>query len=198
MKRSQLSIAARETGARRPWKTACGLLTLAALFVLFLTPKMVRAQEPSADLNLRATLSSFNQVPAVLAQGRGTFDAQVNADGTLSFTLSYSNMSSQVTGAHIHFGASRTNGGVAVFLCGGPKPACPATGTVTGTITAADVSVLPANNPDSVIPQGIPAGDLAGLLEAIRTGNTYVNVHTTNFPSGEIRGQVQFAGQGRN
>jgi len=122
--------------------------------------------------------------------GTGSFEAQVNSDGTISFSLSYANMTSSVTQAHIHFGASRTNGGVMVFLCGGAKPACPASGTVTGTLTAADVSVLPATNADSVIPQGIQPADLNGMLDAIRSGNTYINVHTANFPNGEIRGQV--------
>ena len=100
-------------------------------------------------------------------------------------------MISPVVQAHIHFGASKTNGGVMVFLCGGLKPApCPASGTVTGTITAADVSPLPATNKDSVIPQGIRPQDFAGMLQAIRSGNAYINLHTVNFPSGEIRGQV--------
>jgi len=127
----------------------------------------------------------------VLAHGHGNFEAEINEDGTISFSLTYARMSSQVVQAHIHFGASMTNGGVAVFLCGGTKPACPASGTVTGTITATDVSVLPATNGDSVIPQGIEPGDLAGLIKAIRHGDTYVNVHTAMFPTGEIRGQVQ-------
>jgi hypothetical protein len=140
---------------------------------------------------LRAALGPFNQVPSVLAGSTGQFEAEINDDGTISFALSYANLSSPVSQAHIHLGASRTNGGVMVFLCGGPKPACPASGTVTGTLAAADVSVLPATNGDSVIPQGLQPADLAGMLEAIRSGNTYVNVHTTNFPNGELRGQVE-------
>jgi hypothetical protein len=40
-------------------------------------------------------------------------------------------------------------------------------------------------------PPGIQPGDLAGMLEAVRSGNSYVNVHTSNFPSGEIRGLVK-------
>ena len=60
------------------------------------------------------------------------------------------------------------------FLCGGAKPACPAYGTITGTLTAADVSVLPIGNADLVIPQGIAPGDFAGVLEAIQSGNSYV------------------------
>lgn len=151
----------------------------------------LQAQDWDRRDSLRAELSSFNQVPSVLATGHGNFEADINEDGTISYSLTYSGMSSQVVQAHIHFGDGRTNGGVAVFLCGGVKPACPASGTVTGTITAADISVLPVTNGDSVIPQGIQPGDLAGLITAIRHGHTYVNVHTTTFPTGEIRGQVQ-------
>lgn len=163
----------------------------AVLSALVLGMGFVQAQDWDRRDSLKAELSSFNQVPSVLATGHGNFEAEINEDGTIFYSLTYSGMSSAVVQAHIHFGASLTNGGVAVFLCGGVKPACPASGTVTGTITAADVSVLLATNGDSVIPQGIQPGDLAGLFEAIRHGDTYVNVHTTNFPSGEIRGSVQ-------
>jgi hypothetical protein len=166
------------------------LLLLAVLCSLATLTCAVNAQDWERRDVLRAELTSFNQVPSVLAQSGGTFEAQLTDDGTISFELSYHNMSSPVVQAHIHFGASGTNGGVVVFLCGGSKPACPASGTVTGTISAADVSVLPATNGDSVIPQGIQPGDLAGLIKAIRSGDTYVNVHTTMFTSGEIRGQV--------
>lgn len=162
----------------------------AALSALVLGMGFMQAQDWDHRDSLKAELSSFNQVPSVLATD-GNFEAEINEDGTISYSLNYSGMSSAVVQAHIHFGASLTNGGVAVFLCGGVKPACPASGTVTGTITAADVSVLPVTNGDSVIPQGIQPGDLAGLIMAIRHGDTYVNVHTTNFPSGEIRGSVQ-------
>jgi hypothetical protein len=172
-------------------KLAMGSLAFACLLVLLLNGGPLHAQETPTSLYLRANLNSFNQVPSVLAKSSGTFDAQINPDATISFSLTYTNVSSPVEQAHIHFGASATNGGVAVFLCGGLKPACPATGTLTGVITAADVSVLPANNPDSVIPQGIAPGDLAGLFQAIRSGDTYINVHTANFPNGELRGQVQ-------
>jgi len=167
------------------------LSLIAALFAICLQTGTAHAQDWDHKDSLRAELSPFNQVPSVLAGSRGNFEAETNDDGSISFTLSYKGMSSPVTQAHIHFGAGLTNGGVIVFLCGGAKPACPASGTITGTITATDVSTLPASNGDSVIPQGIQPGDLAALLKAIRSGDTYVNVHTATFPSGEIRGQVQ-------
>ncbi|MGH2397740.1 MAG: CHRD domain-containing protein, partial [bacterium] len=81
-------------------------------------------------------------------------------------------------------GARATNGGVVAFLCGGGgKPACPAApGRVTGTINAGNI-VAAAD-------QGIAANELAEVLRAILADATYVNVHTTGRPAGEIRGQI--------
>jgi hypothetical protein len=171
-------------------------LILAALLLTFTMKAAVTNGQDSDHQGavLKAQLFSLNQVPAVFAKSAGVFEGTLSPDGTLTYSLTYANMSSPVVQAHIHFGASKTNGGVVVFLCGGviaSTTPCPASGTVTGTITAANVSVLPATNSDSVIPQGINPGDFASLVEAIRSGNAYVNVHTANFPSGEIRGQVR-------
>ena len=55
-------------------------------------------------------------------------------------------------------------------------------GTVTGTVTAADV-VIDA--------QGISPGEFGKVLRAIVNQDTYVNVHTTRLPGGEIRGQLR-------
>jgi hypothetical protein len=178
-------------------RVKAGLAVFRAATVLGLVTVAIHAQGTTQPNNLRAVLKSFNQVPSVLAPSSGTFEAQINGDGTISYALTYMNMTSSVLYAHIHFGAGRTNGGIMVFLCGGgPTPVtCPASSgtspvTVKGTLTAADVSTLPSSSGDSVIPQGIPPGDLAGMIQAIRSGNAYVNVHTMNFPGGEIRGQV--------
>ena len=68
-----------------------------------------------------------------------------------------------------------------IFLCGGGgQPDCPATtaGTITGTITAANVT-----GPTT---QGIDIGDLDSALEAVRAGLGYVNMHTVNFGGGEF------------
>jgi len=81
---------------------------------------------------------------------------------------------------------SKVAGGVMIFLCGGGnQPACPATtsGTITGTITAANVT-----GPSG---QGITPGDLDSALEKVRNDLSYANMHTTMFPGGEIRGNVQ-------
>ena len=79
-----------------------------------------------------------------------------------------------------------------IFLCGGGgQPDCPAatSGTITGTITTANV-VGPTT-------QGIDVGDLDSALEVVRGGLSYANMHTVNFDSGEIRGKVR-RGNGGN
>jgi CHRD domain len=133
----------------------------------------------------RATLSGYEETPSVSTVAKGKFRAEIDGD-SIDYRLTYTGIEGGTAlAAHIHFGQRHTAGGVSAFLCGGgDKPACPTTGgTVEGTIDAADV-VGPAG-------QGILAGQLNELVRAIRAGATYVNVHSTTFPAGEIRGQVK-------
>jgi hypothetical protein len=101
-----------------------------------------------------------------------------------------------VTQAHIHFGKRHVGGGIIVFFCSnlgnGPAgtQACPASGTVTGTITAADVVGPTA--------QGVAAGNFNALVEALDNHTAYGNIHTTAFPAGEIRGQIRRRGHERH
>jgi hypothetical protein len=136
-------------------------------------------------IELRARLTGFEEVPPISTTGRGDFRAEVE-DEEMQFRLRYSNLEGgSIVGAHIHFGQSGVNGGIVVHFCGtGGKPACPpAPATLEGTITAADVVGVAA--------QGIAAGEFDEVLRAIRAGRGYVNVHTTTFSGGEIRGQIK-------
>lgn len=133
----------------------------------------------------RATLSGYEETPSVSTVAKGRFRAEIDGE-SIDYRLTYTGIEGgTVLAAHIHFGQRHTAGGVSAFLCGGgDKPACPTPGgTVEGTIDAADV-IGPAG-------QGILAGQLNELVRAIRAGATYVNVHSTTFPGGEIRGQVK-------
>lgn len=143
-----------------------------------------------------ATLSGFNEVPlAILSPGSGGLQLSIDrASGTINYTLSYSGLTSPATQAHIHFGKRHTAGGDIAFLCsnlaGAPAgtPACPPDGgTVTGTITAGQVLGQAAQN--------FPAGDFNALVAAIVSDTAYANVHSTQFPAGEIRGQIHRAGR---
>jgi hypothetical protein len=169
-------------------KETWGRKALLILGLLALCGASTFAEDP---VNLRAKLVGFQEVPPKLTQGTGEFKAVVDMNAkTISYTLTFSNLTSNAVFSHIHFGQHAVNGAIYIFLCGGPTtPVCPAGGgTVTGTITAADVLAVPAQN--------ITAGDFEGALRIIRSGTAYVNVHTTDFPVGEIRGQIRFGGGG--
>jgi hypothetical protein len=140
-----------------------------------------------------ASLSGYEEVPAVSSAGYGRFHAKLDPSETsLTYELTYSDLEGTTTTmAHIHFGQPGANGGVSVWLCGGGgKPACPAgSGTLSGVLTAADV-VGPSS-------QGIDPGEFGELLEAMREGMTYVNIHTNKHTGGEIRGQIRHRPDGK-
>jgi hypothetical protein len=140
---------------------------------------------------VQARLSGFHEDPLTLSTtGGGSFRAQINSDAQqITYRLSYSGLEGTVTQSHIHLGNASQSGGISVFLCSnlgnGPAgtQACPAApATITGTITPADV-IGPTG-------QGITAGQFDELVAAIRAGATYVNVHSTLYPGGEIRDQL--------
>jgi hypothetical protein len=140
--------------------------------------------------NFVATLSGDQEVPARDTQATGVATLKLREDGAvLLFKVNVANIDN-VVAAHIHCGAVGVNGPVGVTLFMGSPAGGPVVGTlVEGTITAAD----PGN--------GCGWTDLASILAALRSGATYVNVHTDDgvappntgpgdFPGGEIRGQV--------
>ena len=142
----------------------------------------------SSDANrFRARLVGGEETPSIFTSGTGRFSARIVDGGTrIEFTISWSNLTAAPLVAHVHIGQRGVAGGVSYFLCGGGgKPACPATatGSVTGTVVAADV-VGPTV-------QGIAAGDLAAVLTMMRAGLSYANIHTPLHPGGEIRGQLK-------
>jgi len=147
--------------------------------------------------DLKAKLRGFEEVAAgsgsVSTQASGTFRGETNNHGTeIDFELTYQGLEGTVTQGHIHLGQRGVAGGISVWLCQTAAPfldpaglakTCPQSGTVEGTITAANV-IGPTG-------QGIAAGEFAELVRAIRGGVTYANVHSTKFPTGEIRGQIK-------
>ena len=138
---------------------------------------------------IREKLSGYEETPLALStSGQGKFKLRVEKT-KISYRLKYADLESPVTQAHIHFGAVGQSGGISVFLCTnlgngpmGTQGCPPQPATVTGTI-----------GPDDVIgpvDQGIAAGEFDELLAAIRAGATYANVHTEDYPTGEIRAQI--------
>jgi hypothetical protein len=133
-----------------------------------------------------ADLVGREEVPPVSTEGRGFFVGSLNdAETSFAFVMSYFGLEGTASAAHIHFGPRGVAAGVVAFLCGGGgKPACPANGQqFAGTVTAADVTG-PAG-------QGISAGEFDEFVRGLRGGDMYVNVHSSLFPGGEVRGQLR-------
>jgi hypothetical protein len=148
--------------------------------------QMQTAQHADAAHNHRTHLSGDAERPVPVdtnAQGQAIF--KLSKDGTeLHYKLIVANIEN-VTQAHIHCCAT-TEGtaGVVVWLYPSAPPARLIPGRSQGPLA------------EGVITQSSLVGSLAGqplsvLLDRITSGLAYVNVHTSRFPPGEIRGQIQ-------
>lgn len=163
------------------------VIAAAALAVMASVASRPAAAADPVDVRLR----SFEEVPSVSSTASGRFRAMVDAAaGRIDYQLGYAGLQGAVRQAHIHVGQRSVNGGISVFLCQtasnpdptGLAPTCPASGVVNGTLTAANV-IGPGG-------QGVAAGEFAELLAAMRGGVAYINVHSSTFPGGEVRGQL--------
>jgi hypothetical protein len=158
-----------------------------ALLMIFGSAAAARAER------VRATLIGYQEVPSVSTEARGEFRAMISRDGqSIEYELTFSGLQAPVTQSHIHFAQRGVNGSIVIWLCGTPGPTagppgtqtCPQSGTISGTITAANViSAAP--------PQQLTAGELDEVIAAIRAGSAYVNVHSAVSAGGEIRGQLR-------
>ena len=149
---------------------------------------------------LRASLIGYQEVPSVSSKADGEFEARIAHDGlSFDYTLAWEGLQADVLMAHIHFAQKGVTGPIVVWLCQtstNPAPAsltgvptCPGrSGVVSGTVTAANV--LAAN-----VTQQLAAGEIAEVIDAMRAGAAYVNVHSAVSPGGEIRGQVGARGK---
>jgi len=162
-------------------KPGAAVLLLGSIVTVMSLGFASAASQPNPTV--RATLTGYEETPKTLSSaGSGMFTAKIGAT-MIEYELSYEGLVDAFA-SHIHLGRPATSGGIVAFLCGGGgKPACPlSAGTVTGTIEPTDVR--------AVSDQGIAAGEFDELVRAILNGATYVNVHTTAFPGGEIRGHI--------
>jgi hypothetical protein len=174
-------VAIAESGNENFSATLSGFEELGAL------PKVTPGPPPTNEPETIA-----NPTGAIYSPGKGTLQLSLDKNlQTVSYTLTYSSLTSPITQAHIHFGKRHVSGGIMVFFCtnnaNGPAgtPNCPTTSpaTVTGTWIAGSVVAVPSQN--------ITAHDFNALIAALESDTAYGNIHTTLFPAGEIRGQIR-------
>jgi hypothetical protein len=147
----------------------------------------------SVSADPTAQLDANQEVPPRETEATGEATFQLSNETQLDFTLNLVNLKN-VVAAHIHCAPEGENGAVGVTLF---DPVIPGEGSVDVTSIRGSITAPDAEN-------GCEWADLAAVVEAMRSGDAYVNVHTDDgvdpldtgpgdFPGGEIRGQIEAA-----
>ena len=136
---------------------------------------LVGAGQLRADFVATASMLASTD-NATNSQGSGTAVINYNtAADTFTYNLSWQNLTGDTTMGHIHLGPPGVSGPIIIPFY---MSSLPATGTLNGTLTATDIT--PA--------MGVTT--IAEVAQNIESGNAYVNLHTAQYPNGEIRGQL--------
>ena len=126
-----------------------------------------------------ATLGSGEETPVFLSGAAGTAEVAIDTVAKeFAVTLRIFNIPTTTTAGHIHVGAKGVAGPVVIDF-----PAI--AGRLGDFVTAfrvGEASFRPAAN--------IGINTIDDVIQAVANGNAYVNIHTTTFPGGEIRGQL--------
>ena len=151
-----------------------GILSVAVLGTTSSTINLVAAQ---AEEKFTASLSGKEEVPPNESPSTGFSWVRI-ANDKIGYEVNVTDMD-KVTDAHIHIAETGKNGPVVLTLFkGGP------TEQTNGTLGESNV---PASNLEGPL----KGKAIADLVTAMKDGKTYVNVHSTDFPDGEIRGQLK-------
>jgi len=128
---------------------------------------------PAVSQGYKAVISGSSEVPVTTSTGQGNLIAEVQ-DSVLIVSGSFSNLTSEFDvnvagGAHLHAGMAGQNGGIEFFLV-----AQTADDNLSG-------SFLPADNTFPITEE---------QKELFANRSIYLNVHSTGYPAGEVRGQM--------
>lgn len=149
------------------------VLLLASLLAATGFAAAVSAAHEGLEFNVN--LSSDQEVPAVTSDATGEAHFMVSEDGeSIEYTVSANGLYATMAG-HLHSGAAGENGPVELFLFENEEPMDYNGEIATGTLTADDL-----------------VGDMTWqeFSMALVAGEVYVNLHTEEYPDGEIRGQL--------
>src|SRR5256885_8612163 len=162
---------------------------LAAVALTVVAAPIASAARDDRDdvTSYRARLTGFGEVPPKLVDGQGRFTGTLSADGaSISWTLTWADLTGAAQAAHIHFGQPQNTGSVVVFFCGGGgRPACPdgpghsGSGSRPGGAGGNFARPPPNNHP----------GGLPRLPRSFRAPLGGAHIHTPPISRGGIPGQ---------
>lgn len=156
-----------------------------ASVVLMLVGLLVATAAPALaqERTFTSPLSGDEEVPAVETEASGQAEFVLSEDGSeVSFTVEVADLE-DANMAHIHLGPAGENGPPVVWLHTQAQEPELIEGVTTGTLASGTFTA-----DDLVGP--LEGGTLDELVSEMAAGNTYTNVHTEEFPDGEIRGQI--------
>ena len=160
--------------------TTAVLLILVAVSATAATTTISSSYAQTIPSTFHAILEGDEEVPPVDSDAKGAAIFRTSNDGTeLNYRLIVANIE-DVTAAHIHLAPRGENGDIVAFLF---DPEEPTEGRTNGVLAEGTIT-----SEDLVGP--LEGSTLSELIDEIEEGNTYVNVHTVEHPSGEIRGQI--------
>ncbi|MEW6118119.1 MAG: CHRD domain-containing protein [Nitrospirota bacterium] len=135
----------------------------------------------AAKSDFSAQLSGTSEVPSVTTDASGQATFRLSEDGkSLNYTITASNLDNP-TAAHIHIGEAGESGPpvAPVAITGAAERGKPSGVIAEGTITEKDL-IGP-----------MKGKSLQDLVNEIQAGNAYVNIHSSSYPEGELRGQLK-------
>ena len=147
----------------------------------FVVPVYDHAGRDHQEFFRADTLHGKNEVPVRVTTAYGQATFQLVGD-SITYRLVVHAVDN-VLQAHIHVGATGVNGGIVAWLYPSAPPATLIPGRFKGVLGQGAIG-------DGEVVGTLAGQGVAGLLAALRSGDTYVNVHTQEFTGGEIRGQI--------
>ena len=144
----------------------------------FLTP--VFATAGVTEQQFTAKLFGDMEVPPIETNATGLAEFRpILNENTVTYTLNVTDIDN-VTAAHIHSSEQGQNGPIVVTLF---KPDIPTPKMVSGLLSEGDIIADNLEGP-------LAGRQLSELLSSMHSMGSYVNIHTTQYPDGEIRGQI--------
>lgn len=137
-----------------------------------------------------AVLTGPNESPANASPGTGFAEVTIDTTAqTMRVQITFQDLVGTTTASHIHCCTALPGTGTAGVATQVPRFIGFPTGVTSGSYdNTFDLSDAGTYNPAFVTAQGGLANAEAAFLAGLATDHTYLNVHTSAFPGGEIRG----------
>lgn len=151
---------------------------------------LAAASASATPITFAANLTGTAEIPSTPSTATGFTTVVLDpAAHTLHVNVTFSGLTSGTTASHIH--CCVPSGAAGNFIVATTTPTFPGfpLGVTSGTYDhTLDLTLASSFNPAFVTDEGSVGQAELALEAAIEAGTAYLNIHTTMFPSGEIRG----------